>query len=326
MWVQEFVSEFKRSTVTAPRTEKAQSLKEINLPKCLYKYRTVNTHSLTNLQNDTIWICSPEEYNDPYDCLFKISESDVVAAAHKNLLPDFIKLFKLDRYVPRDLVKSARLSSDPIKSVIDGLPSGLEFPSNADPVKMQQFTSMQIPKIVKDMIEFVHSIRNAIKICSFSELNNSILMWSHYANYHKGFCVEYDIQKLPPSHALRRNMYPVVYSAKLFDLTRWSEKLVRTGGKEFNPVLAILAMMRKYKDWRYEREWRFILVEPRKASDRAMEVPRPSKIFLGSRINDTDRAKLIDICVEKGIEVWVMEKIRGAFELKATQLVCPYKS
>lgn len=34
-----------------------------------------------------------------------------------------------------------------------------------------------------------------IKIACFSEYKDSMLMWSHYANYHKGFCIEYDTSK-----------------------------------------------------------------------------------------------------------------------------------
>lgn len=33
-------------------------------------------------------------------------------------------------------------------------------------------------------------------------------MWSHYANYHKGFCIEYDTSK---SELFEKYMLPIIY-------------------------------------------------------------------------------------------------------------------
>ena len=46
------------------------------------------------------------------------------------------------------------------------------------------------------------------KICSFSAAKEIILMWSDYANHHKGFCVEYDLGPLEPSAPLRWELFP----------------------------------------------------------------------------------------------------------------------
>jgi hypothetical protein len=145
-------------------------------------------------------------------------------------------------------------------------------------------------------------------------------MWSHYAEYHKGFCLEYDITQLPPSHPLRRSIFPVVYAAKLFDLTRWSAKLMSAGRKRFNPALVLLAMMHKYKDWKYEREWRYILTEPRLSEDRALPVAKPRRLFLGSRMPEEKKIEVIGICAAKGVEVWQMERAPDAFELRSTRV------
>jgi hypothetical protein len=106
----------------------------------------------------------------------------------------------------------------------------------------------------------------------------------------------------------------------LFDLTRWSAKLMRTGRKQFNPAVVLLAMMHKYEDWKYEREWRFILTEPRLSEDRALPVPQPSRIFLGSRMPEDKKAELTGICTAKGIEVWQMERAPDAFALRSIRV------
>jgi hypothetical protein len=57
--------------------------------------------------------------------------------------------------------------------------------------KIKEFGS--IDGIVEGAIA---SLRNNIKITCFSEELFSMPMWSHYANNHKGFCIEYDFTRL----------------------------------------------------------------------------------------------------------------------------------
>lgn len=43
-----------------------------------------------------------------------------------------------------------------------------------------------------------------IHLACFSETYKSILMWSHYANNYKGFCVEYNFKELGLNNAVTR--------------------------------------------------------------------------------------------------------------------------
>lgn len=65
MWIEEFVSLLKKSSVTQPRLDEALALKQQHLPRFLYKYFRVTSHSLDNLRNDTVWICSPKRTTIP---------------------------------------------------------------------------------------------------------------------------------------------------------------------------------------------------------------------------------------------------------------------
>ena len=44
--------------------------------------------------------------------------------------------------------------------------------------------------------EYISSYINSIKICSLSSEYKNFLMWSHYANLHKGICIAYDISNI----------------------------------------------------------------------------------------------------------------------------------
>lgn len=319
-WTKEFISLLRKSTITTPLTEPALDLKESHLPRYLYKYRRHDSYSLSNLRDDTVWICSPEQYNDPYDSAFKISDDEVIRAAKRGLFSQFVRIYKLKNILSPEAIRLARQSGDPFQQLIASIPDDVNFPPGSHPVQGAQFASLQLPTTIRDTISVIHQMRSVTKVCSFTERNDSIVMWSHYSDNHEGFCIEYDISKLPPQSLLRRSVFPVVYCTRIFDLTQWSKKLVSKGRHRLNPAMVLLAMMHKYKDWGYEQEWRLILTEPRMTPDRAITVPRPSRLFLGSRIPSDKKATLLDICAAKGIEAWQMKKEPSAFELTVAQV------
>lgn len=86
---------------------------------------------------------------------------------------------------------------------------------------------------------------NKIGICCFSTVFDSILMWSHYADYHKGICLKFDILKDPDFFL---NTLSVHYSQMqpYFDILQGkndiSEEIIRT----------------KFVDWSYESEVRIV--------------------------------------------------------------------
>ena len=96
------------------------------------------------------------------------------------------------------------------------------------------------PEYIKTAIK---NYMDKIGICCFSTVCDSILMWSHYADYHKGICLKFDILK-DPNFFL--NTVSVHYSHLLpyFDFksykNRIPEEILRT----------------KFIDWSYENEVR----------------------------------------------------------------------
>ena len=63
--------------------ERAFALKRINLPKKIYKYRAINEYALENIQSDSVWLCSPDSYNDPYDCAITCAYEEGAKIAFK---------------------------------------------------------------------------------------------------------------------------------------------------------------------------------------------------------------------------------------------------
>jgi len=91
-------------------------------------------------------------------------------------------------------------------------------------------------------------------LCFSSSWDNPVL-WSHYAEKHRGVCLGFDV----PDHLL----VPVIYTDKPMKID--------TGGKSSLPKLSesfVNALLRtKYVDWRYEDEYRVFLQLDHKAAE-----------------------------------------------------------
>jgi hypothetical protein len=67
MWTDNFLQYLKQSTIGESHFEEAIAFKRQHLPKRIYKYRAESPYSRENLTSSTIWLASPDSYNDPYD-------------------------------------------------------------------------------------------------------------------------------------------------------------------------------------------------------------------------------------------------------------------
>ena len=77
-WIEELLRIIYSGRIINNRLKEAKILKNSHLPGKIYKYRCFNENSLRNLEEDTVWLASPDRYNDPYDCLFSISDEEVL--------------------------------------------------------------------------------------------------------------------------------------------------------------------------------------------------------------------------------------------------------
>ena len=138
--------------------------------------------------------------------------------------------------------------------------------------------------------------------------NKNRLMWSHYADSHKGFCVEYDFS-LAPDDSLP---LPVVYSKKR-PLTPWdaaineSEETLKAADRAF-----VMTLLTKDEAWAYEHEWRLIV--PLSGSQ-DFDMPPISCIYLGALCPPESKAAIMEIAARKSIPVKQMVVDRGEYEL-----------
>lgn len=314
MWIEDFVNCLEESTLEHSRIDEALAIKQKYLPKRIYKYRRDGDYSRYNLKTDTVWLCSPEAYNDPYDCTFTLSNDLVVAALKQSLVDDFVRIYELQDVVSAEQIENAKKSKEPLKTITEDIQAGAP---GSKPERMAEFCSTVAPQLVKGAISVLRQWRKLTKLCSFSAVNDSLLMWSHYADDHKGFCLEYNLECLKEDHELRRLLYPVVYSTQLYDLTRYAVKLVGPDRSKFNPISPLLGVLHKFDGWKYEEEWRLVSITQAPTDAHNRPVPTPSRIFFGSRMEAAKEEELLAICEQKGVEMRQMRLANDRFELLA---------
>ena len=129
-------------------------------------------------------------------------------------------------------------------------------------------------------------------VCCFSLKPNNSLMWSHYADSHKGVCLYYEIPTdfLAPNQIL--GWAPVIYRNN--PLTRW---LVNEIDEDLEAAVASLEIMKrvltmKSKAWSYEKEGRLL-----RRSSGLLEIPRQflKQVIFGLNTPDADKRLLIKI-------------------------------
>jgi hypothetical protein len=109
-------------------------------------------------------------------------------------------------------------------------------------------------RFVSDFIESGLSIREQIRVkvgvTCFSKHVDEILLWSHYADMHKGFCLEFDtgvpIMEGQQKTELYEVKYPKSNSYRRIDILDILHK---------PDVLEVLLTTKSYQ-WYYEKEWR----------------------------------------------------------------------
>lgn len=153
--------------------------------------------------------------------------------------------------------------------------------------------------------EYVTSVINNRVVFCLAQENDNKLMWAHYADAHKGYCIEY---KVINSYSI----FPIEYTdyfpdyVELLQKVNQSKDSLKNGNAtrdERNCAIALSAAISCYKDscWKYENEYRihdahFIVSDdgaPYKATDLGI---RMNKIICGAECGDSDVITLKEIC------------------------------
>lgn len=164
-----------------------------------------------------------------------------------------------------------------------------------------------VDKITREQMDgIVEDLRGDIYVFCFSELYNSILMWSHYAKNNTGFCVEYDTSLI--KDYIKQNLVPVLYENKYIDITN----SIISSNKNSGIICSIV----KARDWEYEKEWRLIEYE---ANHKYLK-KQISAIYLGINCDTKNQERVVSWGNENKVKILKMKRSDSKYELLSAKI------
>ena len=218
----------------------------------LYKYKNCNVSHLRNLIVDScFYLSSRHELNDPFDVRSVVDFIDggIDRVAYLNKLFTQFKSRHKDR---KEI--SQRLYSPAV--------------------------------IEQEIRNHLNSAVDSTGVHSFATSPRNLLLWSHYADSHKGVCLVYETAKDLNTFV---KALPVEYS-KYFPVIKYTQDIAGD--------LIRKAFLTKAIDWKYEKERR--IFETKRAGHYMSYSPHALVgLILGAKISPADEAMVQNVLVER---------------------------
>ncbi len=198
------------------------------LPEHLYRYGSLDSNHEDRTEHlflkGELYIPHPSKFNDPFDVRVNFLNHGTLSEKEK-----FIE--KIHTY--QDISITPNYISRRANSLFKG--------------KSENEITKTIQELMQEVVEDTG-------ILSLSENSRSLLMWAHYSDGHRGFCMEFDPVTIFPEGQYENPPLPVRVEYKLDYLN----VNIFTGLPE---QLYSFLFLTKSRDWEYEREWR-VIVDP----------------------------------------------------------------
>ena len=280
------------SIINPERTIKSNYMKPNNYPDIIYKYRCwSNKHHKNILVKGEVYLSAPKYFNDPFD--FRISKNHLLLDSQE----------KIDKYVDDGIKKHKKWL------LAEG--RDLEQERNKHLKRLENLEKYQ-----KEHEEIeAEATDKHYGVLSLSAKWNSILMWSHYGDFHKGFNIGYNETKMRESGLFGKGG-PVSYSTDYPHLDPFSEHSMQT---------SFMQTHYKSKEWEYEQEYRLAKLffpNPPTEEQRTIKIPFEfiEEINLGIAISEQDKIEILNVTKDRNINIYQLKKTPFKFELSREKL------
>jgi len=260
-------------------------------PKRLYKYRAFNVNTLRLLTGAEVYYSEPASFNDPLDSRPTIQvDTDRMA---------------LEKLLYRMLVKTAD-KEHALKTIGNHRYMSTEYGDYKTDPQTEAYYMRLLASNVKELLYEELGKRGVL---SLAERWNCPLMWSHYADDHRGLCIEYDMTD-NTCKGLRPVEYRMPRSIKVSDLIEWKIKRSTSAERAIRKVFYFA----KAPQWRYEREWRDV-VSPVGSSPAPAHV---SSIYFGLRCDSSVITAIVKLHAssERPVKFYAIHPLEDSFGLK----------
>lgn len=242
----------------------------------IYRFEKNCAERLKTIQERSIFISSPEKFNDLDDSRlaeiffpeFDIKDYNKILQCtdifYKNSNSGYFQL-------PEDLLGLLR--------------NYLELKLNIQSTQSENTRFISDAKIQSIVVKIRKKLMARTGICCFfKDVAAHPLMWAHYGDSHRGFCVEYEVENFDDD----------------FHNVNYSSEQLKPSITEFlfcprETITKILTT--KSFEWNYEKECRLLYVdELQDGNGKQIKYPesmKPSQLIKGQRFNEKENAELI---------------------------------
>lgn len=266
-----------------------------NYPEIIYKYRNwTNEYHKNLIYKNQLYMSSPEYFNDPFDCRIPSSYMSLDS-------PEKIEAY-VDSFISRhkDFLIGKGLNLRQEKMIMIK-----KFEQNLNQIQLNHEQTL------------FESQNKHLGVLSLSARWDSILMWSHYGDFHKGYCVGFYEEKLRNSNLFGKGG-PISYNPENIIPT------VEPGDHSIEK--GFLQTHTKSYDWKYEEEYRLVkMFFPNVATedDRTKVVKDEcfAEVIIGLLTPEKAKKEIIKAAREKGLKVYQAKKVPFKFELGREEIL-----
>lgn len=252
----------------------------------LYKYYGNLKYAASCIEEKQIYMSDPNTFNDPFDSLYIPRSYDTIIEFQnkETVCRDIIdSLESINNNKEQKLVNEiiAHLKSrlvdykreskkNSVRIILIDIYFELKSAVNIEQMSFNEFCKL-INKGYKNRKKGEQLVH---KVSCFSEINDSVLMWSYYANSHKGVCVEFDFQKLDDKIEQNKRIKGAVAKVQYSPL-----RVDRTQESTFSENRSVFS---KASMWAHEHEWRIAYSGDREY----LPLDCVSAVYLGLRFEE----------------------------------------
>lgn len=300
--------------------------KDAFVPQFLYKYRPFDSFALDMLEKRYVYLCPAEKLDDPSECRADFSlqdfyhlETGLIKFKCIEMILEQIKPYTTEENFQkvRSLVFQIVTHRGQVRRhfLLDISCEIQDLVPEVDTAPLINFLGsipekLDDPKIkeqLEKLLALAYHARRGMGICSLSVLKNSSEMWQNYADYAKGYCIEYDLREYENVNLL----FPVVYqdNRETNIVTNMVAAFIgqMSLGMSYGQIAADRSqLMRMFltKDtkWAYQKEWRLL-------GDANDKLPAPTvhSVYLGKHMADQNKKQMLDYCQTHNIMVHIEE-------------------
>lgn len=282
-----------------------------------YKYTSLDTakHIITNQKLK--WSC-PSDFNDPFEHLYVFFPSTNMQAFNEKLIERFKESIfgDVDPLFDQSLPNGEDLAK--LREMKDRIPRSA-FDDYFD--RMVLDFKQSATEALAHMNDSIDDMRARTRVLCLTEKNDNLLMWSHYADSHKGVvfklnCVdEIDDNLLVAKRVKYKPDYPILASKN-----EWIDHLLHIKRLDFGERYLETKII-KNENWHYEQEWRLSIYDQQHEIKTPYYWQKNKKVFgaiyLGCEVSDQSVIDILSLVAQHlpDMEVWKTKKNKLSYKL-----------